>query len=357
MDTVLVPKHPVFQSVDQLLMPEQISEIISEKVSFVKKEPFGEHSGAAGSQLSRICTDKGQYVLKEMSIDSDWIMYTTNDTHGRSVRLWQYGLLDELLPAVEHKIIACSRTGNHWAILMEDLSGTVFTWDHQMNSDQVYLFLDILAQFHAHFWNDYRLEDESLGLADTCDLLGLGFHSLNEKSEEEGRIPDWTKAGWQAVREILSPAVFESIVNLSRDPSALTNFLDDLPSTLLHGDYRADNLAVADKPVIIDWQQAARSLMTIDLSWLTKKGYVRNTIGEDHAIHFYRNRLQSYLGHRFDDQKWKMMVDIGYGLDAIHYFFVSGIIYANEKNPEWKQNNLNEIKNQGDYVMNALRWV
>jgi hypothetical protein len=79
------------------------------------------HSGLAGGQLSYVDTDTGRFVLKKMSINSDWIMQTSDDRLCRSVMLWQYGFLDRLRPHLEYKILACAHDGASWTILMEDL--------------------------------------------------------------------------------------------------------------------------------------------------------------------------------------------------------------------------------------------
>src|SRR5262245_30053942 len=116
----LEPKYTLFDSVEQMLAPETLSQLLHKTVTHVEIQPMNGHSGLAGGQLSYVNTDAGQLVLKRMSITSDWVMFASNDHQCRSIKLWQYGLLDQLRPHLEHKIIACSRDGQDWAMLMDD---------------------------------------------------------------------------------------------------------------------------------------------------------------------------------------------------------------------------------------------
>ena len=113
--------YTLFDSVEEMLSPESFSSLLSKQVSQVERRPMDNHNGLAGGRLSYVDTDNGRYVLKRMSIESDWLMYATGDQQGRSVRLWQYGLLDRLSPHLEHLTIACAYDGEGWAILMHDL--------------------------------------------------------------------------------------------------------------------------------------------------------------------------------------------------------------------------------------------
>src|SRR5512138_2955716 len=164
----LEPKDSVFDSVEQMLAPNALSESLSKPVAYVDVHPMNGHSGLAGGRLSYVNTNIRRMVLKQMTMKSDWVMFTSNDHVCRSVMLWQYGLLDQLHPHVEHKILACSKDGEGWAILMEDLTGNVYAWDKPIPPGLVSTFLDTLARIHATFWNDPCLNDERLGL---CDIV------------------------------------------------------------------------------------------------------------------------------------------------------------------------------------------
>lgn len=357
MSKKLEPKHNLYGSIGEMLAPESLAELTSMPVKFVNRQSFGEHAGLAGSQFSKVLTNNGEYVLKEMSMDNDWIMYSTDDVHGRCVALWQYGLLDELLPQIEHAIVACTRNGDGWAVLMEDLSGKFFTWDDPMPPEQVPVFLDALARFHAAFWNDERLFDAQLGLCDTAKLLASGSRALSHNGENKGSIPGWIKTGWKAIKDLLAPEVYAHVSHLFLDPSPLVKALDKYPYTLIHGDYRAENLAFVDHPIIIDWEGAGRSLMTIDLAWITKHGYIRDSIGEVEAIAYYRDRLEMHLDRSFDNHEWQAMYELGFAIDALRFIFFSGFFYTVDEDPQQRQFDRMWVEQQGQYVIRALRWI
>ena len=52
--THLEPKHTLFDSVEQMLVPETLSKLLAEPVIRVKVEPMNGHSGLAGGQLSYV---------------------------------------------------------------------------------------------------------------------------------------------------------------------------------------------------------------------------------------------------------------------------------------------------------------
>jgi hypothetical protein len=91
-----------------MLLPDTLSSLLSKPVSVVECRPISNHNGMAGGRLSYVDTDNGRYLLKSMSIYTDWLMHGSEDRRGRSVTLWQYGLLDRLRPHVEHHTIACA---------------------------------------------------------------------------------------------------------------------------------------------------------------------------------------------------------------------------------------------------------
>ena len=80
------------------------------------------------------------------------------DHHCRSVGLWQYGILDQLQPTVDHAILSCARDGDGWAILMRDLSPNLL--GQVARETEIKFFLDTLATIHATFWEALQTEGE-----------------------------------------------------------------------------------------------------------------------------------------------------------------------------------------------------
>jgi hypothetical protein len=293
-----------------------------------------------------------------MCIDSDWIMHASSDFQCRAVRLWQYGLLDRLRPHLEHKIIACAHDGDGWGILMRDLTGKVYSWQNPMSPRLIPIFLDRLARLHATYWDDPRLQDEQLGLCDPTRMFDQTSLVMAQKmsGRQFGVLPDWIKGGWEVMADLLEQDVFEALLSLDRNPRPLLEALSLYPTTLVHGDYRAENLAY-QKPnhtVALDWQNSTCSLMAIDLIWFTKQGYVRDVIGEEHAIETYRERLESYLSDRLDETAWQAMLDLGYLVDAVRATCFSAYWYKHSDTPEGRNWNEQAVKRSGRRARNAL---
>jgi hypothetical protein len=275
------------------------------------------------------------------------------------VRLWQYGLLDQLHPHLEHKIIACAHDKAGWAILMHDLTGRVYAWDKPIPPELVPVFLDRLASLHATFWNDPRLPDPRLGLCNAAQLLDQSSLPMAQKHTNlpMGVLPEWVRGGWQVMEELLDRDAFTHLKSLIENPQPLFAALSRYPYTLLHGDYRAANLAYLDQPVAFDWQEATRSLMTIDLAWFAKQDFVQNTMGQAQAIDYYRNCLETHLNQRFDDAEWQAMLDLGYLMDALRSTCFSAYWYQHTDDPNDRRRLEMEVTVRNQQVLDALRWI
>ncbi len=355
--TIIEPKYRLFESVEQMLSADTLSELLSKHVTRVNCKPMNGHTGLAGGRLSYVITNAGRLVLKQMSIHTDWLMFSTLDTQCRAVRVWQYGLLDQILPHLKHKILACAHDGDGWAILMEDLSGLVFSWDKAMAPDLVPAFLDALARLHASFWNDARLAEPPLGLMDTAVLPGIVNKAHKYKDGDLGVLPKWIRDGWEMLEMLLDVKVCQLMKDLIENPVPLVKAIQRYPATLLHGDYRAENLAYNDGPIVLDWQNVSRSLMSFDLAWFTKNGYVADTIGQEAAVGYYRRRLEGYLNRHFDEHTWQAMIDLGFALDALCMVCFFGYFYLSDPDPENKRFNKQMVQRLGERVQNGMRWI
>jgi len=353
----LKPKYTLFDSLDQMLAPEIFSKLLSKPVTRVEVQPM-EHGGLAGSQLSRVETDVGRFVLKSMSMDFDWGMYVSNDHQCRAATLWQYGLLDQLLPHADHKILACAREGNTWTIMMDDLSDTMFNSEkNPITSELIPSLIDILARLHSNFWNNSDLKDSQLGLCSPAEFLYVFSLPSAQKTPDKHQNPvkDWTITGWRVMEELLDANVFRQMLSLTENPSPLLKALERYPFTLLHGDFRPDNLAHTNRFVLLDWQLSAYSLMTADLAWLMIQ--IRDVFDMERANQIYRQRLETHLKRRFDDTEWQAMLDLGYAMETLAVTSHLGNWYKFEENPDTREYVMSWIKRLGQMVMDALRWL
>jgi len=86
-EKLMETQHTLYDSLEEMLAPETLSEQLSRPVSSVKVRPLTDHYGH--SKLFYIEIDAGRLVLKErLSMEYDYRMHTTNDQRCRSVRLY-----------------------------------------------------------------------------------------------------------------------------------------------------------------------------------------------------------------------------------------------------------------------------
>ena len=306
-------EHKLFANVDEMLTPKTLSKLTGEAITSVRRSPFDTDLAMSGNDLLAIETNRRErYVLKRMALTQDWIMQRSDDSQCRSVRIWQYGLLDQLKSKVDHSIIACAKDGEGWAIFMHDHSKGMFPHsnDRILPTADNELILDALAAQHATFWNSCELSKPKLGLCNLPALFGPTL-PVNVEHLSSGR-KDILLKGWEQLQNLVDPDVADILRILMADPQPLYEALAQLPQTLLHGDPQPKNLGVTNdrpqKAIMVDWQFAARGPATLDLAW-----YIRPNlpIPLDEAIEFYRRRLEYYLEHRFDEAEWPRLLELG----------------------------------------------
>ncbi len=360
----LEAKYEIFDRIEDLLAPDTLSALLSKPITQVELLPMDEHGGLGGGHLSYVVTNAGRYVLKRMSIETDYVMASSRDTVGRSVTLWQYGLLDRLLPHVAHKMIACARDGAGWALLMEDLTGSTFAWDKQpMPPALLPVYLDAMARIHATFWNDPCLRSPELGIARQEQILDVAvWRSVGEDARYSASpLPEWFKSGWAALGELLDDEVYRHLSRLCDDSQPVIDAARRFPTTLIHGDYREANFAYVEPgvPVVFDWQQAGCALMTIDLAWILmrNRSVVEAGMGREAAIRYYRERLETYLGTPFEDSDWQIMVDLGCLIDTMRLGWIGAHFYKVDDSPDSRKHNGDTLRMHSQQVRDGLRWL
>jgi hypothetical protein len=315
-------QHVLYDSADEMLTPETLSDLAGQSVHSVRCIPF-ERSGSSGSQLLAVETDDGQgprYVLKRVSLERDWIMRVTGDRRCRSVALWQCGVLDQVKPAIEHTIVACARDQAGWAMLMRDVSGTILRgtpihrWDHKR-------VLGALAVLHSTFWQDSILGDPTLGLCDPARFLTcFSPEQLCGEREAHALVSDIVE-GWELLKRMVGADVVDVVRNLHRDPEPLCRALDRYPRTLVHGDAFPGNLGLIGKAgakvILLDWQLATALPPAVDLAQCLSDLRVADKEG---AIAHYGHNLARRLGDRYDASWWHPQLALG----ALAFFVSRG---------------------------------
>ena len=315
-------KYKLYNSVDEMLAPETLSELEGQMVKYVHCRPFSTCLSRSGSSLLVVETNRGQtlgrYVLKRVSLEYDWIMRVTDDHHCRSVALWQSGLLDGLMPAVDHSIVACSRDGSGWAILMRDMTAALLPTEQTLSKMDNERILDAMAAMHAAYWNAPELTDPALGL---CSLRSV-FQSLSpetlrrELNTDNGAVRAQVE-GWEQLFAQIEPEradLANTLHQLLADPQPLCKALARYPQALMHGDSQVSNLGIdrtqQSRAVMLDWQLAAVAPPTLDLFWYLGGEQISSALWNP-SIEYYRRQLVTHLGHGFDAGDWQPMLDLG----------------------------------------------
>jgi hypothetical protein len=366
MQTLLEAKYDLFENVDEMLAQQNLSRLLSKKIVKVQCYPMLSHRGLAGSHLSYVETEGQTLVLKRLSLESDWLMFTSDDHLCRSVTVWQYGLLNRLAPYVDHAIVACSRDVNGGAIVMRDLTDCLLGSTPQalpMTTTIITTFVDVLARLHATFWNDTTLDNPCLGLCeiahhfDTCSLAVAQQHPNFAGSV----IPEWIVEGWGVAdaENLLEPDVKQILHSINTCPQPLFDALSRYPFTLIHGDFRAENIALPQplKPVVLDWQVATRALMTIDLAWFMNYNRIRQLMNPEQMVGFYRTRLESYLGQGFEDTQWQAMLDLGYLYNALRSIGFAAYWWKYTDNQADRAMYEATLRGRNQQVRNGIRWL
>lgn len=263
-------RHKLYGSITEMLAPQTLSELLGSPVKYVRCLPMA--GGLSGGRLMIVELDQkpsAHLVLKHMSPAWDWGMQASDDYVCRSVTLWQYGLLDRLLPVMDHAIIACAYDEDSWAILMRDVTETLLPSDRPMSVTEVRHLLEALAAMHALFWQVPELTDPKLGLPDAGGHIRTFLPTTGQRLPSSScLIPKMLVEGWDLLQEAVAPDVADTLRELVANPQPLHDALARQPYTLVHGDFRSDNLAlqVRQKCVVaLDWQYAGYAAATVDL--------------------------------------------------------------------------------------------
>jgi hypothetical protein len=83
--------------------------------------------------------------------------------------------------------------------------------------------------------------------------------------------------GWELFEEHVARDVADAVLAVHRDPTGLGDRLRRLPTTLLHGDPKLENLGVlGDRLVAIDWGElTGYGPREVDVAWYAQKGSAR----------------------------------------------------------------------------------
>lgn len=311
-------QHQPFPTVEAMLAPATLSDLLGEPVTAVAISPLVAQYNKSGSRLARVDINHGQgppLILKQVSLATDWLMRATHDHHCRSVTLWAHGLLDHLPPEIDHATVACARDGHGWAILLRDVSDRLLPYTRFSHRDHAFM-LAAMAALHAAFFASPLLANPELGLCQLADVYTM-FSPLTGQREMGGpdEVPRRILEGWEMVKTAVPADVAAIILTLLADPTPLCDALSRYPQTLVHGDWRHANQGLTrngrDRLILLDWQLAVVAPPAVELGRGLGTNSTLLPVSKEEAVAYYKQQLAQRLGPRFSESWWEPQLALG----------------------------------------------
>ncbi len=243
-----------------------------------------------------------RFVLKYQDPRQDWLLRATGDPGVRYVRLWEHRLFDRLPDVVDAAVVAAAFDGTVGMILLRDVTAHLLTPGAPFSMEQHVRFLDHMAAMHASFWNWH----DDVGLTPMATrylMLSPGVAEAEAAAGCTAGVPIAMAEGWGRLPTV-SPSLAQVVMPLLDDLDPLVSALQDVPHTLVHGDWKAANLGSDQdgRTVLLDFGEASGEASPIaDLSWYLALNADLLPETKDAAIATYRAALE---GHGIDTARW-----------------------------------------------------
>ena len=198
-----------------------------------------------------------------------------------------------------------SLSPRRYALLIEDLS------DYRLgdqasgcSEEDIRRILALMAKFHGQFWNSTKLSKMTwiAPVASTSKIIQMMYLKNVSKfiSAREGSM---------SVREI------QLVEWLKANGERLTEKLGHEPYTLLHGDFRLDNICFDDAKeeiLLFDWQTMSRGPIGMDLAYFLSAALpVGTSEGKVNELLEYYRELLSKEGVKLSLARLRWQYEIG----------------------------------------------
>ncbi|HVA09588.1 MAG TPA: hypothetical protein VNG12_22910 [Acidimicrobiales bacterium] len=247
----------------------------------------------SGARFERLSIGGEHFVLKYQDPTDDWLLRATGDPGDRYVRLWDRGLIDRLPEVIDSAVVAASFDGSVGRVLLRDISDTLLTPGRPFSCEQHVRFLNHMAALHAAFWGWH----DDVGLT-PLDVRYLAFSPKIAMAEAElGSdllVPTVMAKGWDALPTV-SPTLAGTVLPLLDDVGPLIAAIEQVPHTLVHGDWKSANLGshVDGRTVLLDFGELPGEASPLaDLSWYLALNVDLLPESKDEAIATYRTALE-----------------------------------------------------------------
>ncbi|MGH3921925.1 MAG: phosphotransferase family protein [Pseudonocardiaceae bacterium] len=246
------------------------------------------HSGRSGAKIFRLIdAQKRPWILKKTSIDRDWIMRATADAHGREQAVARAWALRE--NGVRSAAVGGVREGVNCYTLMQDVSHYLIR-RRRITADEFDAVIDGMAALHA-------VAPRHALIVPWCPVE----RRLSLLSQKGIRIPrGYGKVslardlshGWSLFFHQAPRRVVETIMSIVKDFRILERALAKLPSQLLHGDLKFDNIGLDSSRHmwLIDWAMLMYAPSAIELGWFMAINSKQIDISLDDVVALYCDR-------------------------------------------------------------------
>jgi hypothetical protein len=267
-----------------------------------ERTTLGADHGKSGARLERVIIGGRPYVLKHLDLSDDWTMRASGCLHGPPLALWRTGALARLPDCINQPIVAVASEPAGCAVLMHDVTPwLVPATDEPIPLAQHERFVEHMATMHAAFWECgpeldvvppmHRYLELSPWTAEAESAIGSTH-----------LVPKLIAKGWPLLYDV-APRAAEVVVPLAYDPGQLVDALATTPQTLVHSNWKLDNLGTddSDRTVLIDWEQPGRGAGLTDLAWYLAINCRRLPQSKEDSIEMYRQALER---HGIDAEPW-----------------------------------------------------
>jgi hypothetical protein len=275
--------------------------------------------------------DERTRVLKYTEPLAGWLGVISDDTRIREAQIAASGLLDDLPRGIVTPTLAVAFRGPRSqptgaALLMRDIQPYLEPQPYRTPPgtlpSSAMALAERLAQLHARYWNDPRLDDPALGLmSPERALLVTGPLGVAERLAAGDPLPYLTTSdeSWRDFFTLAGETASARFGAIMAQPGRIARAINHLPRTLVHGDVWGPNIGwlpgrdgAPRQLLLLDWALALAGLAPYDILWQCG---IWPRVSPTRLLAFYRARLARALrarGQRLDATTWLALADAGY---------------------------------------------
>ena len=250
-------------------------------------------AGKSGARLDRVTIDGEPHVVKYLDPSVDWTIRAAGVDGSATLELWRRGILERLPDCINQPIVAVAHERGVTVLLMRDVgSWLVPVSDDLVPLDQHLRFLDHMAALHAAFW---QTPDDIDVVSSRARYLELSPHTAEREAAlgSTHPVPPLIGRGWPLLADV-APTASAIVTPLAHDPTPLVDALTDTPQTLVHGNWKLDNLGTDEKQrtILLDWELPGRGPPLSDLAWYLAINCRRLPHAKEDTVVAYREALE-----------------------------------------------------------------